>query len=88
MGKMPFFLHVEVATWEIVTWEVALGKRPLGKYLTPFERAVNLLSEVRPTFMKWHVQFKYDTISLQMCIFYLIIMEKLNKFNTFQSLPK
>jgi len=23
MGKMPFILHGEVATWEIVSWEVA-----------------------------------------------------------------
>ena len=50
MEKMPFFLHGEVASWEIViwevaawklliwevaTWEVALGKMPLGKYLMP-----------------------------------------------------
>ena len=41
MGKMPFSLHGEVATWEIViwevsAWEVAQGKMLLGKYLTPF----------------------------------------------------
>ena len=31
MGKMPFFLHVEVATWEIVTWEVAAWEKAFGK---------------------------------------------------------
>ena len=39
-GKLPLFLHGEVATWEIVTWENVhsgscpfslMGKLPLGK---------------------------------------------------------
>ena len=31
MGKIPFFLHGEVATWEIVIWEnVHLGGCRLG----------------------------------------------------------
>jgi len=52
MGKIPFFLHGEVATWEIVIWEnVHLGgcrlgnctfrKLPLVKsHVAPWENAV------------------------------------------------
>ena len=33
MGKMAFFLHGEVTTWEIVIWEnIHLGSCHLGKY--------------------------------------------------------